>query len=301
MQISCRFCAADGDLRNLRGQSPGGQRRHRLLQGFQRNGADAKPHSRVCRQRRRHDGIQLALAAADKYRIRGSPAAQCVRGKPSCQMQVGHRKFCAVLFYQRTGIGVTFGGKHLPLRRSQRHLYADAARPGADIPQNIPGLYCQLCQHGSAHLLLGHRRVPAQKGFVRQAGNAARQGAFFNQQHAQGSKFLLCQLLHTAPHKALRRIAQILPHGCLYLPAARRVQLCAKGCRILAAAGQKKGRFALAADLHRVAGTPVSRGKLPILPRAPQGCRQQLHAGNSRFHRIGQPLRVQCAAQGRRP
>ena len=172
----------------------------------------------------------------------------------------------------------------------------------ADIPQGIAGAHRQLCQHGRAHLLLGHRRFAAQESFVRPARHPGRQRrAWLDQKHAQRCKFKACEHFHRIGHKAFCGAAKVLTNGGLHMPPPGIGQRAAEGRRGLAASGQEKGRLSGAADRCRVTAAAVSADQLPVLPGAVQRRRQKLHAGYSRLHRIGQSCRIKGAAERRCP
>ena len=80
MQAACRLAAAYGNLGHLCGQPVGGQGGNTLLQGFQRNGGDAEPGLRVGGQGGIHNGLQIALAAADENSVRRRQILQRFRG-----------------------------------------------------------------------------------------------------------------------------------------------------------------------------------------------------------------------------
>ena len=181
----------------------GGQRGDSLLQGFQRNRADAEPRRGVGGEHGVHNGGQIALAAADEHGIRRRPVRQRRRGQPLCKVQILHSKFCAVFAYQAAGFVIALGGIDLPGRGGQRQLNADTAGSRAHVPQDVSGAHGQLGQHRGAHLLLGHRRFAAEEGIIRQARHAAGGGrAWLDQQHAQRRKLLLCQRGYGVRHKA---------------------------------------------------------------------------------------------------
>ena len=253
----------------------GGQCGDGLLQSFQRNGADAEPRGRVGRQRGVHDGTQIALAPADEHGVRGRPIGQGFRRQPLGKVQILHGKFCAVLANQLTRIGVTFSGINAALGRSQRHFHTDTAGARTHIPQGIVRAHGQLCQHGGADLLLGHRRFAAEKHFIRQAGGAARRrGAALRQQHAQRRELLLRQRGHCVGHKALGIAAEVFPHGRYDLAVPGCCQPGAECRGRLTAACQEERWHALLARSYRIAGAAVGRYELPILPGAAQ-CRRQ--------------------------
>ncbi len=287
MELARRSGAADGKLGYFGGLSMSRQRRNGRTQGLQRNGGDAQAGVRVLGKGGVYHLGHAAFGAANEDGVRCGQVGQNLRGGPLDQGQIIGVEFLPVLADEGTGVGGTFHRVDMPARCGQRQFDADASGPGPDIPKGICRPDSQLRQCGGADFLLRHGDLSPDEGIIREAG-ARRAGRTVcsMSRTLRGAQAFAARACAVPNARCSCGGTEVFTYDRMGVPKAYIGQFGAEGGGRFGAAGQEEHRAAFGGQALgcRVTGTAVGRDELPILPRAANGRREKLHAGNTGQH-----------------